>query len=389
MRPITCCLTLSLMLACFDVGSQSVTNPPAAGDDGWSVASLEASGFDSLKMQRLKKKLDDGGHPNTHMLLIEHDGRLVYEQYLAGRDQSWGVDIGFREFDAHSLHDLRSVSKSITALLLGIALGEDFEASLSRPVIDYFPEFAERVPPGVERITLHRLLTMTNGQQWNEMDVPYSSRRNDEIRLYHAADPIEYVLLKPLREHHPDGWYYNGGTTMLLAAIVTRISGTNLVPYAQRVLFDPLGIRPGDIEWRGLGIWHKRPRLPSAASGLRMRGRDLARIGSLMLHDGRWSGRQVVPRGWVEVSSRRHTEQSYAIWSQGGTYGYGYQWWHGRFATPDGGFTAVTGVGYGGQRVFVVRERRIVVTVMGGNYGTGLWHVSEDILREIIDAAPN
>jgi len=388
MRLLLSCLLLLLLPPCVGGLGQSVTNPSPGSDSGWPEATPEESGFDGPKMQRLTARLDAGRYPNTHMVLIEHAGSLVYEKYLSGSDQSWGVDVGHREFDAHSLHDLRSVSKSVTSLLLGIALGADFEAALSKPVLEFFPEFDGRVPPGVERITLHQVLTMSNGQQWNEMDVPYSNIRNDERRLYHASDPIEYVLMKPLRDHHPDGWYYNGGTTMLLAEIVSRISGREFVEFAQGSLFDPLGISPRDVEWRGLGIWRKRPYLPSAASGLRMRARDLARIGSLMLHDGRWRGRQIVPREWVRLSAQRHTEQTYPVWSRQGIYGYGYQWWHGKFGGEDG-YTAVTAVGYGGQRVFVVRERQIVVTIFAGNYGTGLWRVSEDILREIMAAAPD
>lgn len=387
MRLLLSCLLLLLLPASAGGVGQSVTNPPPGGDSGWPEATPGESGFDGPKMQRLTARLEAGRYPETHMVLIEYAGSLVYEKYLSGHDQNWGVDIGLREFDAQSLHDLRSVSKSVTAFLLGIALGGDYEAALSRPVLAYFPEFADRVPPGVERITLHQVLTMTNGQQWNEMDVPYSNLRNDERRLYLASDPIEYVLMKPLRDHHPDGWYYNGGTTMLLAEIVSRISGREFVEFAQSSLFDPLGISPRDVEWRGLGIWRKRPNLPSAASGLRLRARDLARIGSLMLHDGSWRGRQVVPREWVRLSAQRHTEQTYPLWNHQGIYGYGYQWWHGKFGGAEG-YTAVTAVGYGGQRVFVIRERQIVVTIFAGNYGTGLWRVSEDILREIIAAAP-
>jgi CubicO group peptidase (beta-lactamase class C family) len=224
-------------------------------------------------MQRLTRELEQGVYPNTHIVLVEHGGRLVYEAYLAGADRSWGEPLGHREFDADSLHDLRSVSNSVTALLLGIALGDDYEDALSRPVIEYFPEYAASVPPGVETITLHQVLAMSNGQRWNEMELPYSSRRNDEVRMYYQADPLAYVLGKEMRDLPGESWYYNGGTTMLLAAIVVRLSGMEFLDFAHQALFEPLGIGAQDIEWRGLGIWRQRPRLPSAAPGLRMRAR--------------------------------------------------------------------------------------------------------------------
>ena len=382
------CLLPLLLLACSNAQQPSVTNPPAQGDVEWPTASLRETGFDVEKMQRLTQRLESGWHHNAHMVLVEYDGKLVYEKYLAGEDQNWGDPVGHREFDADSLHDLRSVSKSVTALLLGIALGGDFEAALAKPVIDYFPEFRSEITPGAEKITLHQVLTMSTGLDWNEMDVPYSNRDNDEIQMYYQADPVQYLLQKPLVHEPGEYWYYNGGTTMLLAALVEKISGQPFIEFARDKLAQPLGISKADVEWRGLGIWSKRRSLPSAASGLRARGRDLAKIGSLMLHQGRWQGRQVVPPAWVEVSSRRHMEQTKSGWSLDGIYGYGYQWWHGNFRGEYGEFTAVTAVGYGGQRVFVIPGKNMVVTILAGNYGNGIWRMSEQVVAEIVTAAP-
>ena len=388
MRILAVCLLPLVVLACAGIEPASVTNPPVGRDGGWQIGSLQAAGFDGEKMQQLESKLQSGGHPNAHAVLVEHAGKLVFETYLAGEDRSMGESLGYREFDLASLHDLRSISKSVTSLLLGIALAEDFETALSRPIIEYFPELAGEAASGVDRITLHQVLTMSTGQQWNEMEVPYSSRDNDEIRLYYQPDPLPYVLGKPVLRIPGEDWYYNGGTTMLLAEIIVRVSGMEFLDFAQQALFDPLGIEPANVEWRGLGFWWQRPRLPSAMSGLRLRARDLAKIGSLVLHQGRWANRQVVPRAWVRVSSQRHMEQTFPIWSNDGVYGYGYQWWHGRFSGDFGELTALTGVGYGGQRLFVIPGRDIVVTIFAGNYGSGHYRVSEAILAEVVAAAP-
>ena len=218
------------------------------------------------------------------------------------------------------------------------------------------------------------------------MDVPYSNPENDERQLYYADDPVAYLLGKPLREKPGQRWYYNGGTTMLLAALVAKISGQDFLEFAEQKLFTPLGINMTDVEWQGSGIW-QRP-LPSAASGLRLRARDLAKIGSLMLHQGKWQGRQVVPAGWVEASSQRRLEQAYDKWSMGGVYGYGYHWWQGRFDGVRGDFSAVTAVGYGGQRLFILPQRKLVLTLFAGNYGNGIHGVGEQILAKVVSAAP-
>ena len=216
------------------------------------------------------------------------------------------------------------------------------------------------------------------------MQVPYSSLSNDEIRLYYTGDPFEFVLSKPVRTEPGVAWYYNGGTTMLLAGIIQKLTGKTFLSYAEEVLFDPLGI--SDYEWRGVSFWQRG--LPAAASGLRLRGRDLAKIGSLMIRDGKWNGIQVVPAQWVRVSSMRHMEQTNSKWSMGGIYGYGYQWWHGKFPARWENATVITGVGYGGQSLFVVPEKGLVVTVFAGNYGKGNWTMPEEILAEVLAAAP-
>lgn len=389
-RKLAClfvCLLL-LMQGCASSVPSSLTNSAMDRDHDWSRVALDDSGFDIAAMQRLDADLEVGVLPNIHMVLVEKNARLVYEKYLAGEDWNWGVALGYREFDVDSRHDLRSISKSVTSLLLGIALGDDFAAALSRPILDYFPELADEVAPGVEEVTLHHVLSMTAGFEWNEMTVPYTSHLNDARRMHNTPDPVRYALGKPLYSRPGERWFYNGGMTLVLAAVIEKVSGQDFLEFAYQALALPLGIGERDVEWRGLGIWRNRTTLPSASSGLRVSGRNLLKLGALVLDQGRWRGRQVVPREWIEMSTLRHTEQSFANWSLGGIYGYGYQWWHGNFTGSYGEYSAIVGVGLGGQRLFIVPERDLVVTIFAGNYNTGLWRVSEQVMARIIAAAP-
>jgi len=388
MHPVLAFPLALLVLLSTGSTAASLTNSDAPRDDGWQTATLEESGFDRVKMQQLTQRLESGWHPNAHMVLVAYQGKLVYEKYLSGDDKSWGIPVGHRDFNENSLHDLRSISKSVTSLLLGIALGDDFETALSRPIIEYFPEFSGQIADGVERVTLHQVLTMSAGFKWNEMVVPYSNLNNDARQMYLAADPVQFVLSKPLYSVPGERWYYNGGMTMVIAALIEKISGQPFVEFAREKLGRPLGISDKYVEWRGLGIWRSRMSLPSAASGLRTRIRDLAKIGALMLNDGRWRGQQLVPREWVRLSSQRHMEQTFPIWSFDGIYGYGYQWWQANFHGEYGKFSAIVGVGYGGQRLFVIPHKDMIVTIFAGNYGNGIWRMSEQVLAEIMAAAP-
>lgn len=346
---------------------------PAEKNDGWTIGRAHESGFNEAALRKLTGDLQANAFPNTHLVLVEHEGRLIYEQYLAGSDERWGTPNGHQVMDAESLHDLRSISKSFTAALLGIALGEQAEAALTRSIATFFPQ--RTLSPALQAVTLQDVLTMTAGLTWNEMTVPYTSSDNDEIRMSATQDPIGMVLTRPLREKPGTTWYYNGGLTQVLAGVVEGLTGDGLDAYAQRVLFGPLGIRH---EWLGDPSWQSP--MPAAASGLRMRGRDLAKFGSLYLHQGQWQGRQVIPAGWVARSMQRHVA-SIGDWGNG-VWGYGYQMWVGRFAE---GYDVAAGVGNGNQRVFVLPAERIVVSVMAGEYNKFEGH-SERLLRRIMAA---
>ena len=78
--------------------ADSLAAPPIL-DDGWPVATLADSGFDLEKMVTLNQKLEASEYTNVHMVAVEYDGKLIYEKYLSGKDESWGSSVGYRKFD--------------------------------------------------------------------------------------------------------------------------------------------------------------------------------------------------------------------------------------------------------------------------------------------------
>ena len=354
--------------------------PPPRLDDGWPVATLPEAGIDTSALVRLTREIQDGAFPNTHALLIEHDGRLVFEAYFFGQDERWGKRLGHVVFDRETLHDLRSVTKSVTTLLLGIALDGDYETALDTRLPAFFPDLADKFGPGVETVALRHTLTMTAGLEWNEMEVPYTDRDNDEVRMAYTRDPVAMVLARPQRNPAGSRWYYNGGLTQVLAGLIERRNGRTIDDFAEDVLFKPLDI--ADYEWLGSRAWPSGAS-PSAASGLRLRPRDLAKIGSVMLHGGRWQGRQVVPARWVALSSKRWVER--IAWSPDGTYGYGFMWYPGRLKGPSGQ-TVLRAAGNGDQRLFILPESKLVVTHLAGNYNKHHIRNSSRILARILAA---
>jgi CubicO group peptidase (beta-lactamase class C family) len=334
---------------------------PAERGDGWKTAPADSVGVDSQKLSNLTQSLRAWPELGVHAVLIERNGRLVYEEYFDGFDEKWGVPLGQVSMTAETKHDLRSVTKSVVSALVGIARGEGAIKSLDEPVMNWFPEYPELNTPERRRVTLAHVVSMTSGFEWNE-EVPYTDPRNDEIRMTRDAQPLRYALSRPFKHNPGDEFNYNGGLTQVLAAVLERATKTELEVYARTKLFEPLGIT--DVEWVG-----DLAGMPAAASGLRLRARDLAKIGSLFLHGGKWNGRQVIPAEWVELSTRRHFRfRPRAGSDAGGEFGYSYFWWYNCYQSKEGLIEARTAVGNGQQRIFVLPGLNMVVTIFAGRY---------------------
>ena len=144
--------------------------------------------------------------------------------------------------------------------------------------------------------------------------------------------------------------------------IIEQKTGKRLRDFANEVLFEPLGIN--NFEWWGRRNWNPKGR-PRASAGLRMRARDLAKVGSLVLHDGLWGNRRIVPSKWIQLSIQRHVKES--IQGARGNYGYGFQWWPGH-SNSIPRYKIIAGFGLGGQQLLVVPELHLAVTVFAGNY---------------------
>jgi len=302
--------------------------PPRAFDDGWKVASAGSLDVDPNRLAALTESIRAWPELGVHAILIERAGRLIHEEYFGGFDERWGEPLGRVSITPESLHDLRSVTKSVVSALVGIALGEGAIQSLDQPVVEWFPEYPELNTAERRRVTLRHMMSMTSGLEWNER-VPYYDPRNDEIRMSRDSQPLRYALSRPFAIEPGSDFNYNGGLTQVVAAVLERATKTSLREYARTKLFEPLGI--ANVEWVDVAG------MPWAASGLRLRARDAAKFGSLYLHGGRWNGKQCIPADWVALSTRRHfRSRPRAGADAGGEFGYGYFWWYSCYPTAAG-----------------------------------------------------
>jgi CubicO group peptidase (beta-lactamase class C family) len=221
-------------------------------------------------------------------------------------------------------------------------------------------------------MTVGHALSMTLGTEWDET-LPYTDPRNSEIAMEMAPDRYRFVLARPIVAEPGSRWTYNGGATALLAHLIAEGTGKQLHEYAREKLFAPLGI--SDTEWV-LGSNGE----PAAASGLRMRPRDLARIGQLVLDQGRWGERRLVPAAWLTASfePRVPSEDELA---------YGYQWWLWPRDSRADGRRWMAGFGNGGQRLTIMPHLDLVLVVTAGNYNQpDAWQLPVTITEILIPA---
>lgn len=346
---------------------------PAALDDGWTSASPDSVGMDGERLCGIAARLALRSS-EVHSVVVARHGRLVFEQYFAGIDQPWGHKADRIEFTATTKHDMRSASKSVTSLLVGIAIDRKLIAGADERVAKFFPERQSVKSAGWDAITLRHLLTMSSGIQWDEA-LPWTDPNNDEPHLAFDADPIGYVLAKPIAAPPDTLWTYNGGGTNLLGNIIEQVSGKPLEAFARETLFQPLGIT--DLEWKS----YENGKL-AAAAGLRLRPRDAAKIGQLVLDRGRWKEQQIVSADWIAQSV---VPRFQAVGYFGGTLFYGYQWWMGRSLSDGKEVKWVGAFGWGGQRIIIVPDLDLVMMTTAAQYGQpkeGL--AAMDILANII-----
>jgi len=252
-------------------------------------------------------------------------------------------------YQGTDLHSMQSVSKTVTSVILGMAMTRgDFKAGVDTPVLKFFDVAkVKNVDDRKRRMTLKDVLTMTTGLAWIE-DVPYDDPRSDSSLMEATDDWVQYVIDKPMAAEPGTVFNYSSGATELLAYIFQKETGQDIDAYGEKYLFTPLGIKH---LWKRTYIG-----VVDTEGGLYLNGADLAKIGYLYLHDGMWDGKQIVSKEWVKQSLTPYIEAEEG-------FKYGFKWW--LYPRKEAGKYDWMGRGFGGQRLMVFPEEELIVTFTG------------------------
>lgn len=323
-----------------DVNNRATSQLPEMVNDGWRTGVLEnPAAFDSLFHHVETGKLRD-----LHSVLVIKDERIVLEKYWRG-------------FDRESRHDLRSATTAITSLLTGIALEREIFSGIDQPVWTLLAaDSAYKNPdPRKSAISVRHLLTMTAGLTCDDFS---KTAFGNETKMLRGADWVQIMLDLPQAFEPGKEWAYCAGGAMLLGAAISSASGRDVPAFAETSLFGPLGIS----DYR----WQFSPEGRAYTGGLlMMRPRDLAKVGQLMLNDGKWQAEQIVSPQWIADAT---ADQATTWGPEAAAESFGYLWWRKTFGenpqTTDGYFA----LGNGGQFLGCFPDKGLVVVLTGGDF---------------------
>jgi len=288
-------LFMLLMLPACDNGSGTNSNLPKSTPEAEGIASGAILDFlDAVEASGIE----------LHSFMILRHGKVVSEGY-------WSP------YRPELKNTLYSVSKSFTSTAIGFAVSEGL-ISVHDKVISFFPEYLpDSISPNLADMEIHDLLCMSAGQ------VP-----DPTFSLVNEKNWIKAFLALPVVNDPGTVFLYNSAATYMLSAIISKVTGENLLSYLTPRLFEPLGIEDMDWETDPMGI-------NTGGWGLRLKTEDMARFGQLYLQNGKWNGRQVVPEEWVNEATTMkimqhpefsEEERSNSDWEQG----YCYKFWRSR-----------------------------------------------------------
>lgn len=279
---------------------------------------------DSASFERVHQRAN--AIESIRSLLIQQGGARIAENYFDG-------------MSAGQTANMKSASKSVISLLVGIAIDKGFIEDKDQHISGFFPEYYRNISNELKKeITIEDLLTMRSGLETTSF--------HNYGRWVTSDDWVEYALEQPMVDRPGDDMEYSTGTSHLLSVIITKATEMSTLEFAQKYLFDPLNIAPGDWQQDPQGYYF-------GGNNMALKPTDMVKIGQLVLNGGTYNGNRVVSEEWIRASFKTYTRSNY------NPYDYGYMWWNKRI----GEYRVFFAWGFGGQYIYIIPELDSVVVI--------------------------
>lgn len=303
--------------------------------------------FDANKIKELKGNINEGVFKKISSVIVIKNGKLLIEEYFNGEDR-------------YTLHDPRSVSKSFTSSLIGIAVHDGYIANETQKLKDFYNLSSfKNHSIGKENTNIEQLLTMSSGFNGNDED--WNSPGNEE-KMYPAPNWVNFTLDLPFQNNLTGTWHYFTAGVVLLGDILNKSVKGGLESYANEKLFKPLGI----TNYK----WEYTPQLvPNTAGGVRMNALDFAKYGQLYKNNGVWDDKQIIDKKWIDKTFTKQKQ----IMNRKNEY-YGYLFWNKIFEINNKKYEAFYCAGNGGNYILIFKEQPLVVVITATAYGQPYAH---------------
>ena len=328
-------------LACLNTGK--IKYPGTS----WNKSTPKAQKVNPKKLTEMIDYIKSEKLPINNILIIRN-GYLITEA-------------NFGKSDISELHPIYSCTKSITSILAGITIDLGYIKNVDQKVLSFFPEKADEKNKDVfwNMLTLGHLLKMGFGHSENSFPtmMVYTDKN---------FNAVENIFKQKIVNKPGTVFDYDNGAPHLLSAIIQKTTGMTLSDFAKEKLFSPLGIT--DYKWD-----HDNQGITLGNTSLQLKPYDMAKIGYLMLNNGKWKDKQIVSKKWIEMATKKYLTPDL---NEAENFGYGYFWWINSF----GGFSAH---GFRGQYIFVLPEYNLVA-VMTGEFDDSLFPINHNLMRDFI-----
>ncbi len=335
-------MRLPLLLALVLIAGCSSSNrviAPIAPEVSLPTASPQSVGLNADRLGAIAQQIASKDDHDLHSMLILRNGKVAFEEYYNGHS-------------ADNPHDIRSATKSITALLAGIAIARGDLPSVDAPMMDYL---ASAYPDADDKadITVGDLLTMSSGMDCDDGD---RQTRGQEDRMYRSKDWTAYFLALDRAYPPGDSTRYCTGGVVALGEVIAQATGSDFAAFADDALFRPLGIT--NYRWARYDDGRK----VDTGGHLLLTPQAMAKIGLLVLQNGQWNGEQIVPAEWIAQATTARTRINGSS--------YGYLWWSDTVHYGDRTVDIVWASGNGGQTIFLAPEFDLAAVFTAGYYNS-------------------
>lgn len=360
-------LTAGILLpGCARPSDPSTTGAPAS----WPTATPASVGLDQAVLDSIDAEIRSGEHGLVDRLLVIRHGQKVFDAtYEQDYESVYGdsASVGTTDVVHHrtgpynyfndwwhpyyhgtDLHTLQSITKTITSVVIGVAVTRGDFPSIDTPVLSFFDTTqVARIDAFKRQLTVRNVLTMTTGMDYDEDE--------DVAALEGSYDWVAYAVDTPMREAPGARFNYDSGGSQLLSEIFFVATGQDIEEYAARHLFAPLGI----TTW----FWKRTPagRIDTLG-GLYLAADDLARVWQMFVQEGMWDGQQIIGPDWIAAS----VTPAVAVDPERSTEQYGFKWWLPSHPLDPERYLW-EGAGYGGQYAMAAPDEELVVVIYQWN----------------------